>query len=83
MIDSKMKRAIAARTMIPIIIGDILFLIANIAGILFWLADVSKHRFGRKKRAVNVRCTCISKTVSMNYGLESAFSLFCLIFLNV
>lgn len=71
MIDSKIKRAIAARTMIPINIGDI----------LFWLADVSKHK---KKKAVtcNVQCTCISKTVSTNYGLESAFSLFCL-FLNV
>lgn len=48
MIDSKMKKAIAARTMIPIIIGDI----------LFWLAesDVSKHRFWKeKKRAVNVQ----------------------------
>lgn len=56
MIDSKMKKAIAARTMIPIIIGDILFWLADIADILFWLAEsnVSKHRFWKKKRAVNV-----------------------------
>lgn len=55
MIDSKMKRAIAARTLIPIIIGDILFWLADIADILVWLAesDVSKHRFWKKKRAVN------------------------------
>lgn len=57
MIDSKMKRAIAARTMIPIIIVDILFWLADIADILFWQAesDVSKHRFWKKKRAVYVQ----------------------------
>lgn len=40
MIDSEMKTAIAARTMIPIIIVDILFWLADIGVILFWLADI-------------------------------------------
>lgn len=35
-----MKRAIAARTMIPIIIVDILFWLADIVDILFWLAGI-------------------------------------------
>lgn len=61
MIDSEMKRAIAARTMILIIIGDILFWLADIVDILFWLAEivdilfwlagVSNHRFWKKKKS--------------------------------
>lgn len=59
MIDSKTKRAIAARTMIPINIGNILFWLAHIVdggggGYMMFLTIIFKEKFICLNRAGNV-----------------------------